>query len=211
VFLALLFLVIFFIPPATSNPELPGISNLLYMPPTCGDDVIGYCLPPEPDPEKFKPADYFPFVSGNIYFEYPSSWELYTEGKSSYITLIPSKDSPEGLSLSAIQLAVMDGIDFKRLFDEMETPCFAPAGLQWYSTVYLESFQGFHCLYKLSGKDNTPILQYALFNMKNQLFLSITTTPHPYQIADKITDSRMANKTFPNIVRIVESLRMWKR
>lgn len=207
VFLALLLLAMIFTP-SKSKQEPPQSAHFLIKPPTCGDGVIGYCLPSESDTEEFKPAEYFQYVmSSGVYFEYPSSWEMYTNG---YVLLTPSKDSPEGLSLGNIQIGVSEEFDFEEAFKQTNmSPCFATTSLKWFSAVYLEEFQGFHCSWNLSG--GNPILVYTLFNPENQIFIYVSADPLTNQIADKITDSKTANKMFPDFARLIESIRIWKR
>lgn len=210
VFLAVLFLVMVATPPVP-NREPPANASFLFMPPTCGDGVVGDCLPPS-NLEEFEPEEYFPIISGKVYFEYPSGWEMYHKSPEEII-FTPSKDSPEGAGLEVISLYVMTDsavIEHMTGSDISTSPCFERTNLEWYSTVYLRGFQGFHCYWNYKDQE-IPILEYVLINVEDQVFVGIVTKPLDNRIARKINDSRTANQMFPNIARIVESLRILER
>lgn len=150
------------------------------------------------------------FILNGVYFEYPSDWDIQQNNYTDEIFFQPTPESPEGKNMSLLAILIYsDQIDdwpenIADLFPAWERP-----NTKWRELIYLPDFQGFENLWKPSDMPDTD-LEFFLYNKNEQIqvgFLARIASPATVEM---LTSQEAALRLFPNIHRIIESLRLWR-
>ena len=150
------------------------------------------------------------YVYKNIYFEYPSNWQVKkTLGNTDELIIAPTPTSPEGSNFSKIALMFLPDLvieNWEQVLNE-PSPVWQRPNTEWRSLIYLDEFQGFENVWRFS-EDPVSDLEFFFYNESHQLGFGAVAIPVDNMAADLIASQEVSREMFPDLYELVESIRI---
>jgi len=163
-------------------------------------------LPPIYDTQKS-------FISeNNIYFEYPNNWEIRRNDLGfGDVLLLPDIESPEGMNTKEIFFIFSSDFKIGNWNQMLKDSPPSRENTIWDYAIFLNNdFQGFEWLWGWEEK-NQIVLEFLLYNEKNRVGVGIFLFfDKDNEILKSVSSPADVYDVFPNIQRIVESIRVWE-
>ena len=181
----------------TKWASAPEIENSM---PGCNLSPDSYCvkLAPVENPN----GEFSYYIFNRIYFEVPNAWKVLDGGFANdyrFLLIIPSPDSLESQHLQYINIYGGDNIAKAK----QELGMYMNGVAAWEQSISTPDFEGVEFI----TKGDIALLNVVLFNEEETLVAGIFT-PIPLKTASLAEDIAMIKKIFPNLQRIIESIRI---
>lgn len=162
-------------------------------------------LPPIYDSQKS-------FISeNNVYFEYPENWGIRRNNlEFGDVVLLPDPESPEGINTKEVIFIFSSDFKFENWKQMLKDLPPSRENTIWDYVIFLNNdFQGFEWLWDWKEK-NQSVLEFLLYNEKRQVGVGIFLFfDKDNEILNEIGSPVDVYDVFPNIQRIIESIRVW--
>jgi hypothetical protein len=146
------------------------------------------------------------YTYSNVYFEYPSTWEIQQNIHDHEFIFLPAPDSPEGVNLDFIRLSISSNRLIENWNQTITDPQMKLAREKngWMQLINLNDFQGFEVVVK------NEALEVMLYNEKERIYIDLLAYIKDTPVDVLVDNSDLMVKFFPNIQHIIESIRLWK-
>ena len=181
--------------------------------PTISSPSTPVCLA-GPDPDCLEKSASIPGSNGqwayytydNVYFEYPSAWQIQQNGNKSAFVFLPTPDSSEGLNLDLLLLQISSNRLIENWNQTITDPQLqlARANTGWMQLIYLNDFQGFEVLV------NNDVLEVMLYDENDRVYVDLLAYFKNTPAAALMDSPDAMEKAFPNIQHMIESVQIWK-
>ena len=153
------------------------------------------------------------YVYNNIYFEYPSAWNIQQGINREELIILPAQESVEGTSLDLLGLMFPSNPIIIENWEQVlrsRQPLWKRTNTKWQQITRLnDEFQGFEWFWKPFNEPDT-ILEFFLHNEDTQVSVGLLAKIKDDNVASLINNADSVNGIFPNIQHIAESIQFWK-